>query len=58
MAVAGAGAGVEITEKVEPEPKLINFGSATLLIFLLHVCIGSSKFTAITAVSKLKTFPF
>ena len=42
MAVAGAGAGVEITEKVEPEPKIINFGSATLLIFLLHVCIGSS----------------
>ena len=32
MAVAGAGAGAEIMVKSEPEPKINNFGSATLVL--------------------------
>ena len=31
MAAAGAGAGAEITDKSEAEPKINNFGSATLV---------------------------
>ena len=39
MAVAGAGAGTEpnLWSKLEPEPKIINFGSATLVVVIFCV---------------------